>query len=126
MLRSNESTEEEEPMYNCIWGGFYKESEKAKQLISNRHIESLPRYRGAIRGWRMILSQRLLKKAQRRYEGRYGKHLDGDEEESYDEEAAEVVKDEHGIVHMTLPVSEHEPVELYYDSVENHQRETPR
>ena len=30
MLRSSESTEVEEPMYNCICGGFYKESEKAK------------------------------------------------------------------------------------------------
>ena len=73
----------------------------------------------------MILSQRLLKKAQRRYEARYGKHLDGDEEESYDEEAAEVVKDEQGIAQTTLLVNEHEHVELYYDSDENHQRDTP-
>ena len=41
---------EEEPMYNCICGGFYRESEKDKHLISNRHRESLPRYRGAIHG----------------------------------------------------------------------------
>ena len=75
----------------------------------------------------MILSQRLLKKAQRRCDARYGKHLDGEDgEESYDEEAAEVVKDEQGIVHITMPVDEQEPVELYYDSDENHQRDTPR
>ena len=75
----------------------------------------------------MILTIRLLKTAQRRYEARYGKHLDGEDgEESYDEEAAEVVKDEQGIVHMTLPVKQHEPVELCWDSDVEHGRDTPR
>ena len=84
-------------MYNCICGGLYRESEKAKNLISNRHRESLPRYRDTIHGWRMILAQRFIKKIHRRHDAKYGKRLDGDDgEESYDEDLAEILKNSDG------------------------------
>lgn len=82
MMMKVKNDETAEPLYNCMCGSFYKESEKDRHMRSEQHILGLPKYAATLEEWRAKLKKMIMTKMI--YGGK--KHINGDFEEPHDED----------------------------------------